>query len=101
MIPSLRHVIQAGRIRVPIPAAPQGLRNPDMNFSSCARAASFFLFVILLSLLLGGCKASTEAVEHGQTIIEFTSVPMAGGGDPKAVSTIKGRVIGAQPGQKI
>jgi signal transduction histidine kinase len=101
MIPNLKHVIQAGRTRALIPAAPQGLRNRGMQFSSCTRAGMFFLFVILLCLGLGGCKASTEAVEHGQTIIEFTSVPMAGGGDPKAVSAIKGRVIGAQPGQKI
>jgi signal transduction histidine kinase len=98
---SLKHVIQAGRTRAPIPAAPQGLRNPELRFSLCARAGMFFLFVILLGLALGGCRASNHTVDDGQTAIEFTSVPMAGGGDPKAVSTIKGRVIGAQTGQKI
>ena len=33
--------------------------------------------------------------------MEFTNVPQAGAGDPKLVSSIKGRVRGAQPGFKI
>jgi signal transduction histidine kinase len=34
-------------------------------------------------------------------VIEFTSIAVAGAGDPEKLSTIRGRVIGAKPGQQI
>lgn len=62
-------------------------------------------FVMLLagiSTLFAGCGSS--GIRLGSAAppkIEFTTVPAAGAGDPGKLSTIKGRVIGAQPGQKI
>ncbi|HWY58197.1 MAG TPA: sensor histidine kinase [Terriglobales bacterium] len=61
--------------------------------------------LLYLCSLLGGCQASpTENLATGPTV-EFTHVPTAARrdvmGDPGRVSTIKGKVIGARPGQQI
>ncbi|MGO9542229.1 MAG: sensor histidine kinase [Terriglobales bacterium] len=55
----------------------------------------------LACILLGGCDARQRGSTHAGPTIEFTSVPTAGAGNPEKLSTIKGRVIGAQPGQHI
>jgi signal transduction histidine kinase len=56
---------------------------------------------VFLFLLAAGCQAPRINAEHVGPIVEFTGVPVAGAGDPKQVSAIKGRVLGAQPGQQI
>jgi signal transduction histidine kinase len=61
--------------------------------------------LLCLCSLLGGCQASrTENLATGPAV-EFTSVPTIDRrdvlGNPGKTSTIKGRVIGARPGQQI
>lgn len=58
--------------------------------------------IILLGVsgLLAGCSSPSIAGSVGPTI-EFTSVPLAGSGNPQKLSAIKGRVTGAQAGQRI
>ena len=62
---------------------------------------AFCFFLVLAAVVLGGCEYKYKAVTYNRPVIEFTSVPMAGAGDPAKVSTIKGRVIGAEPGLRI
>lgn len=59
------------------------------------------VFLLLFGVLLGGCKTSRNNASHTAPAVEFISVPVAGAGNPAKVSTIKGRAIGAQPGQRI
>jgi signal transduction histidine kinase len=73
-----------------------GLRPP-----ASARLGTLSLFAILLSILLGGCQHKDESIGREHPVIEFTSVPVAGAGDSGRVSTIRGRVYGAKPGQRI
>ena len=71
------------------------------RFSVAAR----FLGVILLAagfvLSVGSQPTLSGAVSAGSPTIEITSVPLAGTDNPDKLSTIKGRVAGAQPGQQI
>lgn len=59
----------------------------------------------LVCLLLVGCQRSPTDTHADGPVIQFTGVPAYGRrdllGDPGRVSTIKGRVIGARPGQQI
>jgi signal transduction histidine kinase len=66
-----------------------------------ARFGTFPFFLIFLSILLGSCQQQNRTVARGQPIIEFTDVPVAGAGNSKKLSSIRGRVIGAKPGQRI
>jgi hypothetical protein len=70
-------------------------------WSQCTRAAA----LVFICLVPGGCFAARATVQVSAPAIEFTSVPSAARrdilGDPGRKSTIKGRVIGAQPGQRI
>jgi len=64
----------------------------------------FFIFLVFLCFLcisIGGCQRNEKNVGHNQPVIEFTSIAVAGAGDPDKLSTIRGRVIGAEPGQQI
>lgn len=55
-----------------------------------------------LSVLLTGCHSSGNGPSPGaKPRIEFTSVPLAGTDNPEKLSSIKGRVTGAQPGQQV
>src|SRR6516165_4582367 len=57
------------------------------------------LFLILAAgLAAHGCHSQTTSAS---TSIEFTTVPQAGEGGSEAITTIEGRVRGAQPGEKI
>jgi len=60
---------------------------------------AFFCF------LLGGCQVSGTGTRITGPAIEFTSVPTVSAsdaaGDPSKLTPIKGRVIGARPGQQI
>jgi signal transduction histidine kinase len=71
-----------------------------------ARTTSvWFLTLALLAVLaamLDGCSSSRiETASAAGPAIEFTSVPLAGEDDPKQLYIIKGRVMGAQPGEQI
>lgn len=59
-----------------------------------------FLATALLSCFafVAGCHESPHGTEP---VIQFTRVPNAGEGGPNRVDTISGRVIGAQPGERI
>lgn len=59
------------------------------------------VFAVVICILLSGCQARQNGNNLAHPTIEFTTVPLAGAGDPDKLSMIKGRVIGAQPGQKI
>jgi hypothetical protein len=58
------------------------------------------MILLGVSSLLAGCGSASIAGSAGPTI-EFTSVPVAGSGNPEKLSVIKGRVTGAQAGQRI
>ena len=63
---------------------------------------SLTLIALLGLSLLEGCHSSGNSLSAGaKPKIEFTSVPLVGTDNPEKLSSIKGRVIGAQPGQQI
>jgi len=64
-------------------------------------ACSSAVALLFLTLSLGGCQASRRGNPVAGPAIEFTSVPVAGEADAAVLSTIKGRVSGAQSGQQI
>lgn len=76
-----------------------------MLLPSCPRGLWFIASILLvsISLLMAGCDvAQTGRVSRAATpVVEFTSVPMAGADNPEEMNTIRGRVIGAAPGQQI
>jgi signal transduction histidine kinase len=78
-----------------------GLRIAEGRSVARARFGIFPLSLILLSSLLGGCRQIDKATGHYQPTIVFTGVPLAGADDAGKVSSIKGRVTGAAPGQRI
>jgi hypothetical protein len=61
--------------------------------------------LLCLCFLFGGCRESRTDVHVAGPAIKFTGVPAASrsdaAGDAAKLSTIKGRVIGARPGQQI
>jgi signal transduction histidine kinase len=53
-------------------------------------------------ILSAGCRsARSGAGAASAPVIKFTSVPLAGIDNPEKMNTIEGRVIGAEPGQRI
>jgi len=73
-----------------------GWRSPEPSARSIGTP-----LLMVICILLGGCHTRPSGNNLGGPTIEFTSVPVAGAGDPEKVSTIRGRVIGAQQGQQI
>jgi signal transduction histidine kinase len=66
--------------------------------------ASLRMFPILSMvafIVFGGCQTANKTMDHAGPVIEFTSVPAAGAGDPNKQSSIRGRVFNAEPGQQI
>jgi signal transduction histidine kinase len=60
------------------------------------------VFLVLVCILMAGCHRPQNSTGSGTgPAIEFTGVPVAGADNPAKLSTIKGRVIGGQPGQQI
>lgn len=57
--------------------------------------------LVLLCLLLGGCRTHQANLASQTPAIEFTTVPMAEPGTPDKLSPIKGRAPRAQPGQRV
>ena len=78
-----------------------GMRIAEARSFARARLGIFSVFLILLAGLLGGCQQIEKTTGHNQPTIEFNGVPVAGADDPGKVSSIKGRVTGAEPGQRI
>jgi histidine kinase/histidine kinase/DNA gyrase B/HSP90-like ATPase len=68
-------------------------------------ACGIVVSLLVLCFLLGGCRESRTDVHVTGPTIKFTGVPSVSRsdalGDAAKLSTIKGRVIGAQPGQQI
>jgi signal transduction histidine kinase len=58
------------------------------------------IVLLCIGLLNAGCRREFKA-PPGSPTVEFTSIPLAGGGDPKQVSTVKGRADGVRPGEQI
>jgi len=72
----------------------------------CSKLPAFVGGLLLpCTLLLTSCEQRPSVSPTGQPMIQFTHVPTVGQfdavGDAAKVSTISGRVIGAQPGQQI
>src|SRR5215470_7110433 len=86
-----------------------GLRAPRRGHVvlHLAKLPGFVSAALLLcgSFLLISCQEHLAVSPTGKPIIEFTGVPTAGQfdavGNAAKVSTIKGRVLGAQPGEEI
>jgi hypothetical protein len=57
--------------------------------------------ILSLVLMLAGCARPRADITHTGPTIEFISVPEASADNAALVSPIKGRVIGAKPGQRI
>jgi signal transduction histidine kinase len=70
---------------------------------ACARArfGTFSIFLISVCILLGGCQPANKSMIHAGPVIEFTSVPVAGADNPEKLSSIRGLVTRAEPGQQI
>jgi len=64
-------------------------------------ACGSMALILFCCLLLASCHTSQTSSVVNSPAIEFTGVPVAGRGDAAKLSTIKGRVIGARPGQQI
>jgi|SRR5580704_10428796 signal transduction histidine kinase len=73
-----------------------GVRRPEFSTRTLGTA-----LLVIVCILLGGWGAPQSGNGSAGPTIEFTTVPTAGAGDPEKLSIIKGRVIGAQPGQQI
>jgi signal transduction histidine kinase len=66
------------------------------------RFGIIYLFLVFFSVAPGiRPQQQDRTATHGQPVIEFSRVPVAGGGDPGKVNPIRGRVISAEPGQQI
>jgi len=93
----------SGRRSDTIPAHRQW--GSTMRSYSSMRAGWFAgpALLAVVSILLAGCNvARTHAGSKATgSAIEFTSVPVAGADNPEQLNAIKGRVIGARPGQQI
>ncbi len=68
------------------------------RFRLLPRAASRLTIVVLVCLCLTVCRVSHS---RGTPSIEFTRVPPSGGGNPDKLEVIEGRVLGAEPGDRI
>ena len=77
----------------------------DRPGSGQRAAWGIVVWLLGLCFLLGGCRESRTDVRVTGPAIKFTGVPVISRsdalGDAAKLSTIKGRVIGARPGQQI
>jgi signal transduction histidine kinase len=56
---------------------------------------------VIIPILLAGYFSPRAGSNSVTPAIRFTSIPVAGADNPEKLSTIKGRVLGSQPGQQI
>jgi signal transduction histidine kinase len=98
---TIRKILQGARwrTRTPLPVFPWS-RNRLRDFAR-ARFGTFSVVLMFFCILLGGCRQRDAVTTDNHPVIEFTHVPTTGAGDPKNVNAIRGRVIGAKPGQRI
>jgi signal transduction histidine kinase len=71
------------------------------NARGIATVRTFLAFLIVALILLSGCETENKITDLTGPVIEFSSVPRAGAGNPSKLTTIAGRVYGAEPGQEI
>ena len=70
--------------------------------SSLAMRIAGTVFLVGVSIKMSDCRsAKAIASVASNPTVEFTSVPPAGPDNPKKENVIKGRVVGARPGQHI
>src|SRR4029077_5493473 len=98
---TIKFVLRKDRRCGCIPRSTPPLRITKVRRFPSARFGTSFPFLILLSIVLGGCQHDDKSTGYNHPVIAFTSVPSAGAEDPKKLSSIKGRVIGAEPWLKI
>jgi len=66
-----------------------------------SRCFCAFLIAVSAGLFLVACNGSPIGPHSSEPSVEFTSIPWAGADNPEKLSTIKGRVHGAQRGDSI
>jgi hypothetical protein len=84
---------------IPLSTLPRRIK--ELHALASAPFGIFSVLLILLSIFLGGCQQRDLTTGQEQPFIEFTSVPAAGAGNSGKLNTIRGRVVGAKPGQRI
>jgi signal transduction histidine kinase len=101
MVGTTRIVLRSDQRRryITLPTLPW--RTAEVRPFARALFGTFWLFLILLSIFSGGCQERDKTVARGEPVIEFIEVPVAGAGNARALNPIRGRVIGAKPGQRI
>ena len=101
MVGTTRIVLRRDQRRryITLPTLPW--RTVEVRPFARAPFGTFWLFLILLAIFSGGCQERDKTVARGEPVIEFTEVPVAGTGNARALNPIRGRVIGAKPGQRI
>jgi len=101
MVGTTRIVLRRDQRRryITLPTLPW--RTAEVRPFARAPFGTFWLFLILFSIFSGGCQERDKTVARGEPVIEFTDVPAAGAGNARALNPIRGRVIGAKPGQRI
>ncbi len=71
------------------------------NARAIATDRTFRAFLIVTLALLSGCETEKKTAGLTGPVIEFSSVPHRAAGNADKLTTIAGRVYGAEPGQKI
>ncbi len=62
---------------------------------------TFRVFLVVALLVLSGCETENKTAGLSGPVIEFSTVPRAAAGNADKLTTIAGRVYGAEPGQEI
>ena len=68
------------------------------RFGHLSQLTFSVIIAVLACLGLSGCRAPQG---RGEPSIEFSRVPASSEGSPDQLEAIEGRVLGAQPGQRI
>jgi signal transduction histidine kinase len=98
----IRTVLRSDRWRRCIPFSTTQWRLIEVCPFARVRFGAICLFLVFFLIAPGTrTQQQNKTATHGQPVIEFTTVPVAGGGDPGRVHPIRGRVISAEPGQQI
>jgi signal transduction histidine kinase len=99
---SIRTVLRSDRWRRCIPLSTSPWRFKEVRPFAGVWLGTIYLLLVFFSVAPGTRPQQQDrTANHGQPVIEFTDVPVAGAGDPGKVNSIKGRVISAEPGQQI
>jgi signal transduction histidine kinase len=71
------------------------------NTRGIAVVRTLRILLIVAFLPLSGCEKTNKTTVPSGPLIEFTNVPLAAAGNSDKLTTIEGRVSGAEPGQEI